>query len=583
MATEHFARYLLATQFTKGRTVLDAACGSGYGTHAVAEAGAASVVGVDIAPEAFPPVGHPNVRFVAGDLRALPVGARRFDVVLCFEAIEHVDDNEAVVRELERVLADDGLLVVSTPNAAVDPGGNPFHVSELTSDELVELVSSRLPHVALLRQHAVVGSAITAADAIVPFDVEQLSAPVDGTEDFAVVVASRRDAHAARAVAVLGDTFDLRWWQDQLRAARAAAARAERDRDALVAAQQRAMTELDALREQLSLHGPATTAARPLPPPPVPRTISSVTPRTSAYHGRAGGLWYDRLDAEAVLAAAVARHRLDGDDAVLLQSLIDDGCVVLPGAVAAADADRLVAAVSEAIGAGDRRTLATVDGDRGSRPSPAAPWMAQDPTLKVLDAYMPLPVARDVLLAKPVRRLLRHIFDGEAPVLFQSVHYFHDPEPWFRRDTAYVKTVRPMELVGCWFVLDDVQPGSELAYVPGSHRVGDLLLLDHFKSWSPDLGHEVHQAWLDDLTRACSERGLEVRYVTPRKGDVLIWHADLVHGGAGEGSRSAARHSAVAHYCPASTVPLYVTMPAERRAPFGDAWYSSDHHDAVNA
>lgn len=317
---------------------------------------------------------------------------------------------------------------------------------------------------------------------------------------------------------------------------------------------------------------------------PAPRTITSAVLRTAAFHGRAGGLWYDRLDADDVLDAAASQARIDATDADVVRSLMTNGFAVVPGAVPPELTTELVAAVDAAVRAGDGRFLGTVHGHEGARPCPVEPWMADRPSLKVLDSYVHLPVARDVLLAPAIRRILRHVFDGEAPVLFQSLQFLRGSEQWLHRDTAYVKVARPMELVGCWIALQDVQPGSgELAYVPGSHRLGDMLLLDRFKSWSPDFGQDVHQAWLEDLHRTCDEQGLTVQRFRPERGDALFWHADLVHGGVAIEQPDATRHSTVGHYCPASTAPLYVSMPPDRRAAFHDAWYSSDHHDVGHA
>lgn len=67
----HQSRYKLAEQFVKGNDVLDLACGTGYGSYMLAMAGARSVIGVDISPEAIA-LGnenyrHPALRLVVGN------------------------------------------------------------------------------------------------------------------------------------------------------------------------------------------------------------------------------------------------------------------------------------------------------------------------------------------------------------------------------------------------------------------------------------------------------------------------------------------------------------------------------------
>src|SRR5438105_14359411 len=105
---EHLCRYVWAAPAARGRRVLDAGCGMGYGSRMLAEAGAASVLGIDIAEEviaAIRPGAPAGVGFEVGDLARLPIPDASFDLVVCFEAIEHVRDPEPVLDGLCRVLA----------------------------------------------------------------------------------------------------------------------------------------------------------------------------------------------------------------------------------------------------------------------------------------------------------------------------------------------------------------------------------------------------------------------------------------------------------------------------------------------
>ena len=87
-------RYRLAAQLAPGRRVLDAGSGEGYGTAILAAAGAASAVGIDLDEES---VAHARERygpmFQAADAADLPFDDASFDLVVCFETIEHLDDD----------------------------------------------------------------------------------------------------------------------------------------------------------------------------------------------------------------------------------------------------------------------------------------------------------------------------------------------------------------------------------------------------------------------------------------------------------------------------------------------------------
>ncbi|MGB2953035.1 MAG: methyltransferase domain-containing protein [Gaiellaceae bacterium] len=147
---EHLARYRLAARLAPGLRVLDAGSGEGYGTAILAAAGAASVVGVDVKEKA---VRHARERyrleFVQADVAELPFEDSSFDLVACFETVEHVEDADRALAELARVLTDAGTLVVSTPNCDEYLVDNEFHEREFSLAEFDELLSrhfaDRLP------------------------------------------------------------------------------------------------------------------------------------------------------------------------------------------------------------------------------------------------------------------------------------------------------------------------------------------------------------------------------------------------------------------------------------------------------
>lgn len=160
---EHIARYRWAAQLADGRDVLDAACGVGYGAHLLHAAGARSVTGIDAFAGAIVEArerGREGVRFEIGDLRELPFDEDRFDLVVCFEAIEHVVEQEQVLDEIKRVLRPDGVVAISTPIAGVIEIHNPHHVAELAPDELHRLLRGRFDNVAMRWQHSALASVI---------------------------------------------------------------------------------------------------------------------------------------------------------------------------------------------------------------------------------------------------------------------------------------------------------------------------------------------------------------------------------------------------------------------------------------
>jgi SAM-dependent methyltransferase len=218
--SEHRARYHFGAQVVAGKEVLDASCGVGYGIEILSQAGAVAVTGVDISAEA---IGEANARFgeyAAGlaeaDLRDLPFEDDSFDVVVSFETIEHVEEPEKALAEIDRVLRPEGILVISSPNPDAYIGGNEHHVHEFRPTELREAVGALRKNSAGFRQDAWLGSAIR------PIheggeDPEVLRTAGDEVEPpYSIVVASNHALPQLHGVVTVGGTFDVRWWSEQV-------------------------------------------------------------------------------------------------------------------------------------------------------------------------------------------------------------------------------------------------------------------------------------------------------------------------------------------------------------------------------
>lgn len=144
---EHVARYRFAAALARGRRVLDCACGTGYGSRILREAGALDVIGVDIDPAAVEYArahfSGEGIRYLVGDAARLErIEDRSIDLYVCLETIEHVADGEALVLAAARVLKPNGIFLCSTPNWEVSRAHNPFHVKELTLAEFRALLST---------------------------------------------------------------------------------------------------------------------------------------------------------------------------------------------------------------------------------------------------------------------------------------------------------------------------------------------------------------------------------------------------------------------------------------------------------
>jgi len=147
VAMHHLARYKYAKKFVKkDDLVLDAACGSGYGSAMLAEK-AKKVYGIDICKKAILVskirYGRENINFMRMDCLGLDFKNNFFDKVVSFETLEHLKDPEKFLAEVKKVLKKGGVFLVSTPSCNkgkdIKPD-NPWHYVEYNEKEFKKLL-----------------------------------------------------------------------------------------------------------------------------------------------------------------------------------------------------------------------------------------------------------------------------------------------------------------------------------------------------------------------------------------------------------------------------------------------------------
>ncbi|MDT5069945.1 MAG: hypothetical protein QOK02_6100 [Mycobacterium sp.] len=211
----HEVVYQQLTDRCAGRDVLEAGSGEGYGADLIAGV-ARRVVGLDYDDSAVAHVKarYPRVDMRQGNLAELPFQAGTFDVVVNFQVIEHLWDQDQFVAECARVLRPSGVLLMSTPNRITfSPGRdtpiNPFHTRELDAAELTELLTDngfgiegvygvfhgpRLAELDARHGGSIIDAQIDRALADAPWPADLLADVASiGTDDFDLLSADQRD------------------------------------------------------------------------------------------------------------------------------------------------------------------------------------------------------------------------------------------------------------------------------------------------------------------------------------------------------------------------------------------------------
>jgi ubiquinone/menaquinone biosynthesis C-methylase UbiE len=173
IAYEHWHRYAFAMSLVHGKQVLDAACGEGFGAALLAE-NAVNVRAIDIDVTSLEHAKkryglQANLVFEQADvtqLDALPDNS--FDVIVSFETLEHVMEQERMLAGFYRLLKQDGILLISTPDKKnyTDATGvaNPHHVRELYYEEFSGLLDSHFAAKKIYTQKLLFQSSLCALD-----------------------------------------------------------------------------------------------------------------------------------------------------------------------------------------------------------------------------------------------------------------------------------------------------------------------------------------------------------------------------------------------------------------------------------
>jgi hypothetical protein len=293
-----------------------------------------------------------------------------------------------------------------------------------------------------------------------------------------------------------------------------------------------------------------------LPHPRAPRAKDPC-----AFPSEFGGLWVDLPHAEELIIGKLEVGLITQAQAELLRFFIKNGYVILPGAltpsvVAAARAD-----LDKAFDNGfdDLRFECGAIG-RGE-----LVWQKelQEKPSKALDLHHFSPAMRAVMFCEKVSSFLGLIFESKA-FASQTLTFLRGSAQEGHQDSAYVVYTTPRMFAASWAALEDVTLNAgELFYYPGSHKFPDFLFTGGYKSvnearrmGAPEkvLNEEVRKQ-VKEIDQRAKDMGMEKAVFEAKAGDVLIWHADLVHGGSPV-STQVTRKSLVTHYCPKFAAPV---------------------------
>lgn len=164
--------------------------------------------------------------------------------------------------------------------------------------------------------------------------------------------------------------------------------------------------------------------------------------------------------------------------------------------------------------------------------------------LKLNDLYLVSPRLREMLLAPRLVALL-HSLMAAPPVLCNSLNLERSSEQDNHIDSLYMTPRTEGKLIATWIALEDIRADAgPLRVYPGSHRITPFVFSDGGRH-AIDAEMELWSGHTHDEVR---RRGLQPVTVPANAGDLVIWHADLLHGAEAITDPDSTRKSVVGHY-----------------------------------
>jgi len=244
-----------------------------------------------------------------------------------------------------------------------------------------------------------------------------------------------------------------------------------------------------------------------------------------------------------------------------VQQFLQDGVIIIPGVIPLETLDQLdrdLEMLTNLSTAPEIYGSIGIDGPRKYyeakhlRNLSIDDFRNEPPGLKLLDLQRYFESAKQLAFTSAITSFMEELF-GSPSALIQSLTFWKSSEQTIHQDFSYVHHHRKLgELAAAWIPLEDIQAeAGPLIYYKGSHHPDQL----GFYDWgngsilaSRDAEPTVHAGYTKHLENIVRDQQLEPSIFLPKRGDLLIWHGALIHGGTPMKNPNLTRRSFVCHY-----------------------------------
>ncbi|MFT5048677.1 MAG: hypothetical protein ACI8QZ_000064 [Chlamydiales bacterium] len=176
--------------------------------------------------------------------------------------------------------------------------------------------------------------------------------------------------------------------------------------------------------------------------------------------------------------------------------------------------------------------------------------LEQEHSCRVQDAWWVSPAVRKLACHPRVTELLSFLYQRQ-PIPFQTLNFPVGSEQEVHADTIHFDSLPSGFMCGVWVALEDVAADAgPVIYYPGSQRL-PVVRLEHLQCWAEDstvAAGDNYTRFASYARKAAANGDFELKRLEVPKGTVLVWSANLLHGGSPIERPGASRHSQVTHY-----------------------------------
>jgi len=163
---------------------------------------------------------------------------------------------------------------------------------------------------------------------------------------------------------------------------------------------------------------------------------------------------------------------------------------------------------------------------------------------RVQDVWKWVDESRQLAVNPAVRQALGELV-GRKALPFQTLNFPIGTSQYAHSDTIHFNTIPEGYMAGVWVALEDIdEDNGPLIYYPGSHKLPYYSMQD----LGLEPGYDNYQNYEQKIQQLIADQGFESELGVAKKGEALIWHANLLHGGAPRKDLERSRHSQVTHY-----------------------------------